>query len=115
MTLSNGDQQAAPAPPVGVDAICDAFEAAWLAGEEPRIEDYLCGDESVDEDALLRELLLAEWDLRQRHDQQIELRLYLQRFSASSQLVAELWHDWQAKQPEISRDGAPNGMATALH
>lgn len=25
-----------------IDAICDRFEAAWKAGQQPRIEDYLC-------------------------------------------------------------------------
>ena len=27
--------------PLRVDAACDRFEAAWRAGQRPRIEDYL--------------------------------------------------------------------------
>ena len=115
MTLSNGDQRGPPAPPEGVDAICDVFEAAWLAGQEPRIEDFLPGGEPVHQDVLLRELLLAEWDLRRRHEQHVELQTYLQRFAESGQFVAELWHVWQAKQSEGSLDGRANGLATALH
>src|SRR5688572_21064366 len=115
MTLSNGDQRGPPAPPAGVDAICDAFEAAWLAGQEPRIEDFLACGEPLHQDVLLRELLLAEWDLRRRHKQHIELKTYRERFAPSSQLVAELWHAWQVKQSQCSLDDRANGLATALH
>ena len=111
MTPLHGEQPRSSAPSAGVDAICDAFEAAWLAGHEPRIEDFLPRGDSVHQDALFRELLLSEWDLRWRHAQHVELQTYLERFAESSQLVAELWHVWHAKQSECSGDG----MATASH
>ena len=47
--------------PSSVDVLCDAFEAAWLASEAPRIEDFLPRLGAVYQDVLLRELLLAEW------------------------------------------------------
>ncbi|HEY3392825.1 MAG TPA: protein kinase, partial [Lacipirellulaceae bacterium] len=115
MTPSHGDPLEPHAPSEGVDAICDAFEAAWLAGHQPRIEDFLPRAEPVHQNVLLRELLLAEWDLRRRHTQHVELQPYVQRFVESSQFIAELWHAWHAKQSEISRDGSANGLATALH
>lgn len=66
-------QRRSPASPNGADAICDDFEAAWLGGQEPRIEDFLSRGESVLYDELLRELLrellLSEWDLRRCHAQ----------------------------------------------
>src|SRR5688572_2593159 len=111
MSPLHDEQPRSSAPPAGVDAICDAFEAAWLAGHEPRIEDFLPRGDSVHEDALFRELLLSEWDLRSRHASHVELQPYLERFAESSQLVAELWHAWHAKQSECSGDG----MATASH
>src|SRR5688572_13948062 len=112
MTPLHGEQpRRSSAPSAGVDAICDAFEASWLAGHEPRIEDFLPRVASVHEDALFRELLLSEWDLRSRHAQHVELQPYLERFAESSSLVAELWHVWHAKQSECSGDG----MATASH
>src|SRR6187402_1607138 len=94
----HGEQPRSSAPSAGVDAICDAFEAAWLAGHEPRMEDFLPRVDSVHQDALFRELLLSEWDLRWRHAQLVELQAYLERFSESSQLVAEVWHVWRSKQ-----------------
>src|ERR687894_2274408 len=106
-----GEQPRSSAPSAGVDTICDAFEAAWLAGHEPRIEDFLPRGDSVHQDALFRELLLSEWDLRWRHAQHVELQPYLERFAESSRLVAELWHAWHAKHTECSGDG----MARASH
>src|SRR5688572_14122421 len=103
------EQPRSSAPSAGVDAICDAFEAAWRAGHGPRIEDFLPRGDSVHQDALFRELLLSEWDLRRRHAQHVELQPYLERFAERSQLVAELWHAWHAKHSECSGDG----MATA--
>src|SRR5688572_22905006 len=111
MSPLHDEQPRSSAPSAGVDTICDAFEAAWLAGREPRIEDFLPRDDSVHQDALFRELLLSEWDLRWRHAQHVELQPYLERFAESSQLVAELWHAWHAKHSECSGDG----MATASH
>src|SRR6476620_1043015 len=111
MTPFRGEQPRSSAPPADVDAICDAFEAAWLAGHEPRIEDFLPRGDSLHQDPLFRELLLSEWDLRWRHAQHVELQPYLERFAESSQLVAELWHVWHAKQSECSGDG----VATAPH
>jgi WD40 repeat protein/serine/threonine protein kinase len=81
--------------PLGeVDAICDAFEAAWLGGHEPRIEDFLLRGDASHQNQLLRELLLAEWDLRRRHGQPTELEPYLARFSASNLPLTELWQAW---------------------
>ena len=38
MTSLPGEQPRPSAPPADVDAICDVFEAAWYAGQEPRVE-----------------------------------------------------------------------------
>src|SRR5829696_1667119 len=111
MSISPGEQPDLSAPPADVDAICDVFEAAWYAGQEPRVEDFLPRGDVSHQDVLLRELLLADWDLRRRHAQNVELQTYLDRFAESSQLVAELWHAWHSKQSECSGDG----MAAASH
>src|SRR4029453_16993942 len=96
MSISPGEQPRPTAPTADVDAICDAFEAGWRAGQQPRIEDFLLGGDPVCRDGLLRELLLAEWGLPRRHEQHIELKTYRERFVQNSELVAELWHAWQS-------------------
>jgi RNA polymerase sigma factor (TIGR02999 family) len=92
-----------------VDAICDAFEAAWLAGEAPRIEDFLPRGTSIQQDVLLRELLLAEWELRRRRDMHVELQIYLQRFPDSDGAITDLWRAWDDEQS----DGMPDGSTVA--
>ncbi len=46
-----------------IDAICDAFETAWRSGQKPRIEDQLEKVEIDARPALLKELLLVQWEL----------------------------------------------------
>jgi WD40 repeat protein/serine/threonine protein kinase len=93
------------APTDEVDAICDAFEAAWLGGHEPGIEDFLLRGDASHQGQLLRELLLAEWELRRRHGQQFQLEPYLARFSASNLPIEELWRVWNEKgSPGVSDD-----------
>ena len=43
-----------------IDQLCDAFEAAWQAGESPRIETYLSECPESARDAALRQLIEAD-------------------------------------------------------
>src|SRR5687768_15031140 len=106
MKDSNTEQNRSIASPVGVDSICDAFEADWLAATrhpdnpdagcpQPRIEDFLSEYNAADKEVLLRELLLAEWDLRRRHGQPIELEIYQQRFPESRYAISDLLGGWR--------------------
>jgi WD40 repeat protein/tetratricopeptide (TPR) repeat protein len=48
-----------------IDEVCDRFEAAWRAGQAPRIEDFLDLTQELDRTALRDELLALEQELRQ--------------------------------------------------
>src|SRR6187431_646914 len=112
MSISPGEQpspSAPSAPPADVDAICDAFEAGWRSGQQPRIEDFLVGCDPVYRDLLLRELLLAEWDLRRRHGQDPELETYSARFPNSRQAITDLWRVWEEMQAQRVSDGPTFG------
>jgi tetratricopeptide (TPR) repeat protein/tRNA A-37 threonylcarbamoyl transferase component Bud32 len=118
MGISPGEKprpSAPSAPTAEVDAICDAFEAEWRAGQHPRIEDFLLGGDSVYREALLRELLLAEWDFLRRHEQLIEIKTYRQRFVENSELVAELWHVWQCAGEETLSLGRSASFANGRY
>jgi serine/threonine protein kinase len=108
MTSSHGDRP--PDSSIGVDAICDSFEEAWLAGHEPRIEEFLSRGNTLDPGLLLRELLLAEWDLRLRHAQHTEPAPYLDRFPANRQVITDLWREWNERPP----DSVPNEPTIAF-
>lgn len=47
-----------------VDAACDRFEAVWLSGKEPRIEEFLDGVEEPERRLLFRELFQLDVDFR---------------------------------------------------
>ncbi len=74
---------------VQIDRLCDEFEAAWRAGLPPRVEDYLARIEESSRGALLRELLLSEWELLRSRNQPLDLEPYLRRFPDDSELVRE--------------------------
>jgi eukaryotic-like serine/threonine-protein kinase len=65
---------------VQVDRVCDAFEAAWKAGERPRIEDFLPSAHAGSHQDLFRELLIVELHWRQAGRESPEKGEYISRF-----------------------------------
>src|SRR5262249_57207081 len=61
-----GAMSDAPGPARRIDRVCDAFEAAWLAGVRPAIEQFLGDTPEPDRSALFRELLAVEVEYRVR-------------------------------------------------
>jgi WD40 repeat protein len=64
------------------DEACDRFEAAWKAGQRPRLEDHLAPVPDAERPALLRELLLLEIDYRRLAGEQPSVDGLLARFPA---------------------------------
>ncbi|MCI0457420.1 MAG: protein kinase, partial [Gemmataceae bacterium] len=63
-----------------VDQRCNQFEAAWKAGQQPALEEYLVGATQGERDALLRELLPLEIHYRRRQGDQPQPQDYQTRF-----------------------------------
>jgi hypothetical protein len=74
------DPGLAPGLAARLDPLCDEFEAEWLAGRRPRIEDYLLRAEGVDRAALLRELLAVEVEHRRKRGETPTADDYRPRF-----------------------------------
>src|SRR5262249_33830438 len=74
-----------------VDQICDRFEDAWLAGQPPRIEDYLGEVPELEHSALLHELLRLELDYRSRKAERPTLEEYVQRFPEHVELIGSVF------------------------
>jgi WD40 repeat protein len=72
-----------------IDRACDRFEAAWKAGERPRLEPYLDGWDGPARALLLRELLALEVAYRRRRGEAPARGEYEARFPADAALVAE--------------------------
>jgi serine/threonine protein kinase len=74
-----------------IEAICSRFEAAWKAGQRPRIEEYLPEAPEPSRSALLRELLSLEIDYRRLAGEVPKEEDYRDRFPslASGWLTSE--------------------------
>lgn len=73
-----------------IDALCDAFEAAWRAGQKPRVEAELDKVEPTTRHELLKELLLVEWELIEKQRLPIRLEDYVARFPEHATLVRQI-------------------------
>ncbi len=106
-----------------VDMICDRFEAAWVAGSRPSIEVFLEDAEEACRSPLLRELLLAEWDLLVAAGEAVELPDYLSRFPDHADQVATAHQAWLAETSEeaagsldaLSRGGGGANAPLGFH
>jgi serine/threonine protein kinase len=77
-------------PPSGlrrVDELCERFEAAWRAGQRPRMEDYLGDVPEPERSELLRELLSLELACRRQKGEPPTPDEYRQRFPEQAELV----------------------------
>lgn len=73
-----------------IDAVCDAFEAAWQASDTPpQIEDFLHRAPASDRGQLFRELLAVDLDFRRQRNESTTLNQVLQRFPEFSAEAVE--------------------------
>jgi len=63
-----------------VDSLCDRFEQAWRAGEEPKIESYLAAIAESHRASAIAELLRVELELRSKRGDQFTTEEYRSRF-----------------------------------
>src|SRR6516165_10902127 len=77
-----------------VDEACDRFEAAWRAGDRPRIEDFLGGLTDSRRPALLRYLLAVELDYRGGLGESPEPSEYQVRFAGHEGLIDSVFGEF---------------------
>jgi len=85
----SGTSSLTPTAAERLDQLCDRFEAAWKAGQRPRIEDYVGGSDESERAVGFRLLLELEWDYRCCDGEHPCLDEYLKRFSAHEAIVRE--------------------------
>lgn len=74
-----------------VDRLCDEFEAAWRAGQRPRIEDFLDRVSGSMADSLFHELLELELQCRRKACDAPQEAEYAGRFSAHVNIVRKMF------------------------
>ncbi len=77
-----------------IDNRCLEFEAAWKAGEAPRIEDYLGDAQGAERGELLRQLLLLDLDYRRLQAEEPTEEEYRGRFSDDGEIVANVFGEF---------------------
>ena len=98
-----------------IDAICDDFEAAWKAGEHPKIDDYLARGPEREE--LFAELLKCEVQLLTCDGQEPQQRDFLARFPDFAQIIQDHFgrhqatYDTSRADADDSESDKPPGVA----
>ena len=85
----SGEPPLSPSRFFWLDTICNRFEAAWKAGQRPRIEDYLGEAEGDRRPELFRELLLLDVHYRNQRGASPSTADYLERFPEHAALIDE--------------------------
>jgi tetratricopeptide (TPR) repeat protein len=70
-----------------IDRACDDFEAKWMAGLRPRIEEVLGDHEGSVRAALMRDLLASELECRRRRGESPDRAEYRDRFPDHGELI----------------------------
>jgi serine/threonine protein kinase/formylglycine-generating enzyme required for sulfatase activity len=106
-----------------LEEICDRFEAAWKAGQPPRIDDYLKERPQAEHAALLRELLPLEISYRCRRQERPTPKEYLQRLSEYADLIHAVFQEQmqgmcqkgeaRLSQPAVATDPGRAGVGEA--
>lgn len=73
-----------------LDALCDEFEAAWLQGKSPLLEDFLSKAEEPDRVALFRQLLSLEVEYRLKRADRPTVDEYRKRLPKYANLAEEI-------------------------
>jgi serine/threonine protein kinase/formylglycine-generating enzyme required for sulfatase activity len=102
-----------------VREVRNRFQAAWLSGQLPRIEDFVEPITAARREDALRELILVEVELRRLQGEQPENTEYRARFPAHSSLVGEIFsraetqtrpYDEQSHKPAIELTDGPSSI-----
>lgn len=97
-----------------LDDACDRYEAAWQAGEQPQVEDFLTGAPAGQRDALLRELLKLETHYRRAAGDPPTVAEWRGRFPAQGSVwLQETWRAAMAPGDAGDRTSASSQTARA--
>lgn len=90
-----------------IDEICDAYEAAWQAGNQLQIATFLARSSDADRPALFCELLLLDVEYRQEHGEQPSREKYLQLFPEFAEQIEAFNFKQGFETAVIGTDGHP--------
>jgi serine/threonine-protein kinase len=77
-----------------IEATCNRFESSWKAGEEPKLEDFLCDWEEPERSKLLSELLLLELEYVGSDGRTLAPQEYVSRFPEHDDVIRDVFDRW---------------------
>jgi formylglycine-generating enzyme required for sulfatase activity/tetratricopeptide (TPR) repeat protein len=96
--------------------LCHRFEAAWKAGQRPRLEDYLALVPQPPLPRLLWELLHLEVYYRRHHDERPQPAEYLARFPADAELIVAAFAEVETDPNAVAQPpAAPAAVSPSTH
>ena len=104
-------------PVIRIDDACDRFEAGWVDGPRPKIEQFLDQVAAIDRPSLLYELLAIELEIRRGRGEVPAAQEYLARFPDNTALVNDVFTAAQSTEmavlerdmPQVLRGGVLDG------
>lgn len=89
-----------------IDQACDRFEKAWKAGKRPRLEEFLGAVGEPERAALLRQLLLLDWEYRRCAGDEPRASDYQTRLPDHATLIEEVGREVD-ESPDSTRLDVP--------
>lgn len=98
-----------------IDTACRRFEAAWKAGQNPKIEDFLGATSEPQRSQLRKELSAIEAEYRKSVRSEPTLEIFAQRLTDSRLMTAEEYQAFFDSLPSDSRPTTAKQLAKELH
>jgi RNA polymerase sigma-70 factor, ECF subfamily len=96
-----------------IDEIACAFERQWGQGYQPQIEDFLPRLPESERPRLLWELLVVEWEYRNREPVPPSLQAYQARFPTMLDIVHAAWNH-ACNAPDVPAEPADDSSSPSL-
>jgi tetratricopeptide (TPR) repeat protein/tRNA A-37 threonylcarbamoyl transferase component Bud32 len=96
-----------------VEQVCNGFEAAWKAGQRPRIEDHLGSTPEPERLVLLRELLAVDVEYRHNNGEDVTPQEYCRQFSEYAEQIGDLLARLTPRDPSTPPPTGPLTSVTA--
>ncbi len=95
---------------IRIDDACDRYEAGWVSGPRPRIEQFLDQVAAIERPSLLRELLAIELEIRRGRGEAPTAEEYLARFPDNSALVNDAFTVGRSTESGILERDMPQAL-----
>ena len=99
---------------IRIDDACDRYEAGWVAGPRPKIEQFLDQVAAIERPPLLRELLAIELEIRRGRGEEPTAQEYLARFPDDDALVNDVFTAARSTEPAMRKRDMPQALQAGL-